>query len=283
MSLHPIDISGHDAVVREVRGDKPQLLWVSLEHLRIDDEYQRPLGKSNWRAINQIAAGFDWAKFTPILIAPLAGGAFALIDGQHRAHAAALVGLEQVPAMVVDVPPSLQAAAFAAVNSQRVAMSPYHMLKAELAAGDKVAIASAKAVSSAGCRLMTYNASAANRAAREIYSPTLIKEHIKAGRDRIVTRALAAITGSERADQVDLYQHRVLRPWIAALVSEPGLQQLDLEGFVGVNDLSRVVDRTGHMREDPKLAKLSTGELSRRCFLALIHKAARDHQIGVAA
>jgi hypothetical protein len=72
-------------------GDRnPAMLqWLALDRLVIDDAYQRPLLPGTWKSIEKIAANFQWSRFSPVLVAPIAGGLFAVIDGQHRVHAAA--------------------------------------------------------------------------------------------------------------------------------------------------------------------------------------------------
>lgn len=94
----------------------PDLKWLPISDIVIDEAYQRPLLRSNWKAIEKIAREFKWSRFTPVLVAPVEGGKFALIDGQHRTHAAKLRGLPVVPAMIVPMSAEEQAMAFAHVN-----------------------------------------------------------------------------------------------------------------------------------------------------------------------
>ena len=98
----------------------PQMLWVEIDQLVIDDRYQRPLNAGNRSAIRRIAGAFRWSRFSPIIVAPIEGGRYALIDGQHRAHAAALCGIESIPAMVALVAPEEQAQAFIEINTRQI-------------------------------------------------------------------------------------------------------------------------------------------------------------------
>jgi hypothetical protein len=56
--------------------------------LRIDPRYQREIGRRGADNIVAIVPAFKWAKFTPVVVAPIGEGLFAIIDGQHRTTAA---------------------------------------------------------------------------------------------------------------------------------------------------------------------------------------------------
>jgi hypothetical protein len=202
--LRPIDLGGR-ARTRGRKAVRPDLTWLDIERLRLDDSYQRPLGKGNWRNIETIAADFDWARFTPILAAPLEGGLFAIIDGQHRTHAAALRGFDAVPAMVVPMTHAEQARAFAWVNGQVTAITIFHVFKAALVAGEPWALDARDAVEAAGCRLLTYPVSTYNRKPREIDAVGLVREHVRAGRGAFLTSVLRAISDSHLGDWPDVW------------------------------------------------------------------------------
>ena len=234
--------------------------------------------------IRKIAAGFDWAKFTPVTVAPtgIVEGQFAIIDGQHRVHAAALAGLRRVPALVTDIPPAHQASCFASINSDRTNVTAFHLFKAGLAAGASWAKDAAAAVEDGGCRLMPYNKSSVAREPREIFAIGLIRRYTaQNGGAKMVSRALRALSNSTQAEDVQLYQARVLTPWLSVLWEERGLCQLDLEAFVSATDLVSVRERIGTMRNDPEFAKWSDYALAAKTFKALLHKAAKSGGIEV--
>src|SRR5690606_21829714 len=144
-----------------------------IADLVVDDRYQRDLKTGNWAAIRRIAQQFRWSRFSPVLVAPVEGGRFAVIDGQHRTHAAAMCGHETVPCQVVQMDHAEQAASFAAVNGLVTKVSAGQVYKAALAAGTEWAVACHKAVTGAGCRLMTHNASGDAKKAGEVYALAL--------------------------------------------------------------------------------------------------------------
>jgi ParB-like nuclease domain len=210
--------------------------WLKIANLRIDDRYQRPLTARNWKAIHDIAANFDWCAFGPILCAPIEGGLYAVIDGQHRAHAAALCGIERIPAMIVPVPPAKQALAFVSVNSG-IRVSPHQTFRAELAAASAEAVAIAEACRAAGCEALTYNPSAATKKPRQIASIGFLRACIRRGEAQALTVALSAIVAYDEKGRSGLYTDYILVPWVAAVLQS------------GVTDVAILTDAL--RRRDP--------------------------------
>lgn len=198
-------------------GPVPMLQWLALDRLVIDEAYQRPLGRGNWKSIENIAANFQWSRFSPVLVAPIPGGLFAVIDGQHRTHAAALCGIAEIPAMVVQVGLEEQSRAFAWVNSQTVRVTLFHIYKAALAAGEDWAVRADAAVTAGGCRLMPYNKSASEKGAGEVFCIGLLKKLIEAGHDTAISAGLAAIRAVPALDRSVCYTDFILQPWIGAV------------------------------------------------------------------
>lgn len=223
-------------------GPAPMLQWLALESLVIDDRYQRPLGSGNWRVIHRIAKNFQWSRFSPVLVAPIEGGRFAIIDGQHRAHAAAICGIPQVPAMVVPVDLAEQARAFSWVSSQAIRVSGFHIYKAALAAGEDWALRADAAVSAGGGRLMQFAASTASKKPGEVYCIGLIGRLIGLGRDGAITRGLAAMRAYDTTGCAALYTDYILAPWFAAVHEHPLAPDAAILGALMIRDPFKVVD-----------------------------------------
>jgi hypothetical protein len=140
MTLRAIDLAPlrprYTGPASEV-GERPELQWVKISRLRIDPRYQREIGRRGADNILAIAPAFKWAKFAPVVVAPIAGGLFAIVDGQHRTTAAALRGFESVPCVIIAADEADQADAFVAINANVTAMSPLQLHAARLAAGNK--------------------------------------------------------------------------------------------------------------------------------------------------
>lgn len=253
-------------------GAVPQLMWVKIADLVVDDRFQRPLNKANWNAIARIATGFSWGKFAPVVAAPIEGGRYALIDGQHRSHAAHLCGFDSIPAMIVMLTPEAQAASFAAISGNVTQITGFHVYKAALAAGEGWAESCRDAVSAAGCNLMTYNASAAVRKPGQVYCIALVKRYVAAGKGAVVTRGLAAIAAQDGQD-IRHYADQVLDPWFAAIDAAPGALDMDLAGFVAENDLARLRARMSVVAQNPENHGRSVRDLTATILTAMLKRA----------
>ena len=62
-------------------GPAPFLEWIEINKLVVDVTYQREIGRRGAANVNQIAENFDWSKFAPVIVAPVEGGHFAIVDG----------------------------------------------------------------------------------------------------------------------------------------------------------------------------------------------------------
>lgn len=193
----------------------PQILFIDIDQLVIDDRYQRPLNAGNRAAIRRIASDFHWARFTPVIVAPAEGGGYALIDGQHRAHAAALCGFTSIPAMVALVAPEEQAQAFIDINTRQIRVTGHQIYRAALIAGDEWALACRDAVAEAGCRLMTSNFSTKDRKPGQVFAINTIRGMVEARQNAAVTAGLKALLDYE-PDSVPNFSDALLTPWLKA-------------------------------------------------------------------
>jgi hypothetical protein len=105
--------------------------------------------------IRRIAERFRWSRFAPIVVAPLEGGLYAVVDGQHRCHAARLRNIKSVPCIVSLIDTAEQAEAFAEINTRQLAVQPAVLHKSRVAAGDPDAVALENLITDAGVRVVT--------------------------------------------------------------------------------------------------------------------------------
>lgn len=240
-SLDRIDLTGFK---RATLRDQPQpmLIWARIDQLVIDRRYQRTLTPKGRGAIQRIANEWDWRKYQPILVAPANGGTLAVVDGQHRAHAAALAGLEAIPAMTVAMTLQEQAAGFAAVNRDRVTISIHQIYRAELAAGTDWAIACRDAVHAAGCSLATYTPNNSTKKPGIVYAVGLVRRMVKNGEGEAITNGLRAIRQSRQSDTLRPYDGGVLAPWLTAVAKNQRFASLPLADLFDSIDIDTLTD-----------------------------------------
>ncbi len=152
---------GHPA--RLSAGPPPQLDWIRIERLVVAEAYQRPITSAGRLNVRRIADRFQWSRFSPVIVAPVEGGLFAIIDGQHRTTAAAMIGIESVPCQIVLATPGEQAEAFTAINGAVTRVTRLALHRAAVAAGDSDAKLIADTTRRAGVTVLAYPKSELNQ------------------------------------------------------------------------------------------------------------------------
>jgi hypothetical protein len=178
-------------------GPAPQLQWLRIADLVVDERYQRPIYGAGRTNVRRIAENFRWSKFAPVIVAPIVGGQYAVIDGQHRATAAALIGIEQVPCQVIIADLQEQAAAFKAVNGQVTRMHNLALQAASLAAGDESARALQDVAEASGVTILRYPKMLTSMLPGETMALGAIADGLKAHGREVVVAALRCVTASK--------------------------------------------------------------------------------------
>lgn len=257
MTYRKIDVSGEERR-RTPSGPEPLLAWVAIDDLIVNDAYQRSIEKRGWSSIRKIADNFDWGRFSPLLVASNADGTYSIIDGQHRAHAAALCAVDRVPALVVDLSEQQQAAAFSWVNGTVTALTPLQIYRAALAALEPWALQCDAAVSRAGCRMMTFNKSASEKKPGEIYCVALIRSVIEAGHGDHLVAVLEGLRTSpvNGVEQVH-YNSGTLRALVAAAVDLGITNSKVIQGFLTDHDIWDIAKKVDQVRRQPEFRQHS--------------------------
>lgn len=142
--------------LRPSPGKPVKLDWLPISALRVDDAYQRDTGKHGRVLVRKIMAQFQWRKFSPVIVAPVPGGVYAIIDGQHRSTAALSLGYEKVPCAIVQATPEEAAEIFAAVNGETIRINTFSLFKAALAARVGWAVSLQQTCTAHGITPLTY-------------------------------------------------------------------------------------------------------------------------------
>lgn len=175
-------------------GPAPILDWIPTEKFVIDNAYQREVGRRGRQNVEYIAENFDWSKFAPVIVAPVEGGFYAIVDGQHRTTAAMLRGIEQVPCQVVQADRAQQAAAYAAVNGNVTKTTPQQLFYARLAAGHADARELAEVCAVGGVEIIRRNTEIAKMKVGQTQAVSALSRCLREyGRNTLIT-ALQCIT-----------------------------------------------------------------------------------------
>ncbi len=175
-------------------GAAPMLQWVQIADLIIDPTYQRPIVGNGRRNVDRIARAFSWSCFAPVVVSPVAGGKFAIIDGQHRTTAAALVGLDSVPCQVVIAAREEQAAAFKAINGTTTPISRMALHAAALVASEPWAVQLAQVCACAEVELLRYPVPADKQAPGQTMAVGAIAQCLKRFGEATLITALQCVT-----------------------------------------------------------------------------------------
>jgi ParB-like nuclease domain len=192
--MRAISIEGFEKPKAVSAGAVPMLQWLNIAELIVDPAYQRPIVGKGRRNVDRIARTFTWACFAPVVVAPVAGGKFAIIDGQHRTTAAALAGFDCVPCQIVIAAREEQAAAFKAINGVTTPISRMALHAAALMAGESWAIRLADVCARAEIELLRYPVPLDNQAAGQTMAVGAIDQCLKRHGEETLITALQCVT-----------------------------------------------------------------------------------------
>src|SRR5271163_3535288 len=154
--MRPISTEGFEKPKSALPGAVPMLQWLKITDLVVDPAYQRPIIGKGRQNVHRIASSFSWSCFAPVVVSPVEGGKFAIIDGQHRTTSAAILGFDSVPCQVVIAAREEQAAAFKAINGTTTPISQMALHAAALVATEPWAVQVAHVCTCAQVELLRY-------------------------------------------------------------------------------------------------------------------------------
>lgn len=181
-------------------GTPGELRWIDLQDLYIDTSYQRAVLAPGRKNIGRIVKGFNWALFSPLVVAERAAAAggrrrYAIIDGQHRALGAKTHGgIDALPCLVIHGGPEMEAKAFSIINGQVTAIPATYIHAARVRAKEPDALALDAACKTAGVRILrSCNGTLGMKVGDTMAIVTLEACLSKFGRDVLIT-ALQCVT-----------------------------------------------------------------------------------------
>ena len=278
MTLRPVEIL-EPIKPPAPSGPMPQLEWVPVASLVINEAYQRPIESRGRKNIRKIAENFQWGRFAPLMVARGPGlGQFSIIDGQHRAHAAALCRIKDVPALVVDMSLQEQAASFSWVNGSVTALTPLAIYRAALAAAEPWALQCDAVVSRGGGRMMTYVKSASSKVPGEVFCVAAVRKIVEAGQGPALSVLIEGMMAASTMQDAHFYGSPFLVP-VTHAVHQAGLTRGDLVAeFLETVDPWVIEAKVTELRKGGEFEGVSTSALTTRSYLALIKAWARERR-----
>jgi hypothetical protein len=192
--MRPISIEGFEKPESVAAGAVPMLQWMKIADLVVDPAYQRPIAGKGRLNVDRIAASFSWSCFSPVVVSPVEGGKFAIIDGQHRTTAAAILGIECVPCQIVIAAPEEQAAAFKAINATTTPISQMALYAAALVAKEPSAIQIAHVCACADVELLRYPVAVGKQSPGQTMAAGAIASCLKRYGEATLIAALQCVT-----------------------------------------------------------------------------------------
>ncbi|HZT52353.1 MAG TPA: DUF6551 family protein [Stellaceae bacterium] len=247
----PIDPSGFAPLEEGFEpGPAPMLQWIAIADLVVDETYQRPIVGAGRTNVRRIAQNFRWSMFAPVIVAPIEGGKYAIVDGQHRTTAAALRGIETIPCQVVIADGPQQAAAFKAINGQVTAMNSLSLHRAALAAGDPEAAQIDAAARAAGVVILGYPKGQADLQPGETMALGVIRAALKAFERETVIAALRCITATSN-NRPGAVNARVIQALVAVIGKHGAWRGERLIAAVDRIDLNRELGKAEGTEREP--------------------------------
>lgn len=121
----------------ESLGERGDFRWISTSLLHVDKKYQRT---ENYDRAKSLSLKLNWSSFGVLLVVRRKG-AYYIYDGQHRALAATIKGVDKLPCLVFkDMALAGEAKNFALVNSFRTNVHPADLFRARVVAEDELTL-----------------------------------------------------------------------------------------------------------------------------------------------
>ena len=277
MTLRRIDVTKED---RRAGPDdaEPRLDWIPIKSLRINHAYQRSIEKRGWATIRKIAANFSWARFGALDVTDAGGGEYDIIDGQHRAHAAAICGIEAVPALIKTLSEQEAASAFSWINGAVTALTPCQKFRAALAAMEPWAIQSEAVVAKSGCRLMTSNKSSKDRKPGEVFCIGAIRKMVEEEQSVFLSTVLNVLIASPDLRHPVWWFNALPLRALTSFAIDRGITQPDrMATFFGAHDPWEIYMAALRLRDTNKPGYVSLTEV--KAFETLLIERFRDWQM----
>jgi hypothetical protein len=245
--MRPISTEGFEKPDSIAAGAVPILQWMKIADLVVDSAYQRAITDKGRVNVDRIVSAFTWSCFSPVVVSPVEGGKFAIIDGQHRTTAAAILGIECVPCQVVIAAQEEQAAAFKAINATTTPISQMALHAAALVANEPLALQMAHVCASADVELLRYPVAVDKQRPGQTMAAGAIARCLKQYGEATLIAALRCVTRTSN-NKTGALSARMIKTLCAVLHGNPIwldqgaalLEAFDSIDLMGIQEASAV-------------------------------------------
>jgi hypothetical protein len=256
--MRPISTEGFEKPKSVSAGAAPMLQWLKITDLVVDPAYQRPIIGKGRQNVDRIARTFSWSCFAPVVVSPVEGGKFAIIDGQHRTTSAALLGFERVPCQIVIAAPQEQAAAFKAINGTTTPISQMALHAAALVACEPWAVQIAHVCACAEVELLRYPVPAEKQAPGQTMAVGAIARCLRQYGEATLITALQCVTQTSN-NQPGTLTARMIKALCAVLHGDPerrdsglalfeAFDSVDLMAIEDASAIDAAVEKVGRVQ-----------------------------------
>ncbi|MEJ0096166.1 MAG: DUF6551 family protein [Methylocella sp.] len=154
--------------------------------------------------VRKIVKAFNWCMFAPVVVSPIDGGNYAIIDGQHRTTGAWMCGVKSVPCQIIQADQRLQAECFGAINGAVTKVTSAARYKAMYTAGNPEAKRLDAIVKAANVDVIGYNISTKRMAANETIAIGAIMRSLEKYGDEVTRVTLQVIVASSDGEAGNL-------------------------------------------------------------------------------
>lgn len=207
-------------------GAKPELKWLLLEQLQVDNSYQRDTQSSASRAsIRYLKRNFCWANCGALIVCK-DEDKYNVIDGQHRLEAARGRGdIQTLPCIVIsDMNIQNQALSFVQINRQRVSLTPMARFHAAVAAGDTLAVHAQGILDTAQIKVPRSPVFMGHTKPREMQAVGTLLTLVKAYSAEIIVWALQCIPEAY-GDEVGQMRSHLIKALVMLRYERPDMNQ----------------------------------------------------------
>ena len=164
------------------------------------------------------------------MVAPVEGGKYVVIDGQHRTTAAAVAGFERVPCQIVTADRDEQAAAFKALNRSSAAPSRMAFHASAVGASNAGAVRLAEVCARAKVELLRYPVPTDRQSAGQTMAVAAIAGCLERYGQETVIAALQCVTQTSN-NRPGVLSARTIKALCAVLSSDRILRDSGLALF----------------------------------------------------